>query len=178
MVLVLLVIFPGVIPFVPLVLPAPQYGCRWIYICIAIIIQLIFCFFDLTWGNLDVLLFMVIGISLLYYSVIIKSNKILASVGAIFCICFLFLLGQQLYLYNRFFVNDICFNFERYCGASCYKDYSEVSCKTKQWKTDVFHGSPGSYYLFDIDNSNVYVIFGDANENAKYLLIDGGMKKQ
>lgn len=121
---------------------------------------------------------MVIDISLLYNSVIIKSNKVLASIGAIFCMSFLFLLGRQLYLHNRFFVNDICFNYEQYCGASCYKDYSEVSCKTKQWKADVFHGSPGSHYLFDTDNGNAYVIFGDANENAKYLLIDGKMKRQ
>lgn len=178
MIPIFLIMLPGVLPFIPLLLPAPRYGLRWMYVCIGIIIQVVFYFFDLLWGNLDSLLLAVFGISLLYYSLLVRNCKVLASLAIIACMCFLWLLGQQLYLYNKLIMSDVCFRFEEYCGSSCYKDYNETSCKTQRWKTKVFHGSPGSHYSFDITDGNIYVIFGDANSSVKYLLTDYGLEKQ
>lgn len=178
MILIYLIILPGVLPFIPLLLPAPRHGFRWIFICIGIIIQVAFYFFDLLWGNLDSFLLAVFGISLLYYSLLVRSCKALASLAIITCVYFLWLLGQQLYLYNKFIASNVCFSYEEYCGSSCYKDYTKISCKTQQWQMDVFHGSPGSHYSFDITDDNVYVIFGDSSYSIKYLLTDEGLERQ
>ena len=145
-ILAALIIIPGILPVVPLLLPAPKYGWRLIYICFAIMIQLVFISFDLLRGNIYPLFFVVIGVSLLYFVILIKNNTISYFLGVIVCMCLFYPLGKQLYLYNAFSMRDICFNHEEYCGSSCYKDYSVISCKNSKWKMDVFHGSPGSHY--------------------------------
>lgn len=175
-ILAALIIIPGILPVVPLLLPAPKYGWRLIYICFAIMIQLVFISFDLLRGNIYPLFFVVIGVSLLYFVIFIKNNTISYFLGVIVCMCLFYPLGKQLYLYNAFSMRDICFNHEEYCGSSCYKDYSVISCKTSKWKMDVFHGSPGSHYYFDSVDGNIYVNFGDANSSAEYLLLNGKLK--
>lgn len=56
-ILAALIIIPGILPVVPLLLPAPKYGWRLIYICFAIMIQLVFISFDLLRGNIYPLFF-------------------------------------------------------------------------------------------------------------------------
>lgn len=175
-ILTALIIAPGILPIVPLLLPAPKYGWRSIYICFAIIIQLAFISFDLLRGNIHSLFLVVIGVSLLYFIIFIKNNTALYFLGVVICMCLFYPLGKQLYLYNAFSIRDICFSHEEYCGSSCYKDYSAISCKTLKWKMDVFHGSPGGYYYFDIVDGNIHVNFGDANSSAEYLLLNGEIK--
>ncbi|MES0253285.1 hypothetical protein KDV85_23770, partial [Citrobacter freundii] len=75
-ILAALIIIPGILPVVPLLLPAPKYGWRLIYICFAIMIQLVFISFDLLRGNIYPLFFVVIGVSLLYFVILIKNNTI------------------------------------------------------------------------------------------------------
>jgi hypothetical protein len=99
-----LVMAPGILPFIPFFLSKPHYGYRWVYILLGIVIQVLFNFCDLLWGNIEVLLIGVVGISLFYYSFFVSVSR---SASVIYCVVifnflFIFLLAQQFYIYNEF----------------------------------------------------------------------------
>lgn len=171
---------PGILPFIPLILPRPHYGYRWIYILLGITIQFVFNYFDLLWGNLEILLIGSLGMSLIYCSFILNILAIrvaLFSCSVVISVLFIFLLMKQVYIYDKFQTNDICFIYEEYCGTTCYKDYNAISCKTREWQTDVFHGSPSSSYQFGIENKRMFVRFRDHNGESVFFLEKGKLKK-
>ena len=170
-----LVMAPGILPFIPFFLSKPHYGYRWVYILLGIVIQVLFNFCDLLWDNIEVLLIGVVGISLFYYSFFVSVSR---SASVIYCVVifnflFIFLLAQQFYIYNEFRSKNICFISEWYCGSECYKDYIQISCKTKEWQSEVFHGLPGSTYNFGMKDNNIFVKFEDHHKKRVFILKDG-----
>lgn len=174
------VMAPGIIPFIPLLLPRPKFLYRWVYVLFGVTVQIFLSKFDLMWGNLWVLLIGDIAISLLYYILLIHKRKsfFIITICVVSGSVFLFLFCQQVYIHTIFFASDICFNTEEYCGSSCYKDYNEVSCKTGRFKSELFHGNSGSYYRYGTEGVNENVIFYDDAENAKYILRKKGIERQ
>jgi hypothetical protein len=53
-----------------------------------------------------------------------------------------------------------------------------VSCKTQEWKKDVFHGSPGGQYRFDTIDGHASVIFEDYDNEAIFVLINGQIESK
>lgn len=170
--LINLTMAPGIIPFIPLLYPKPNFGGRLVYMVFGIFIQIFMIQFELMWGNLWVLLIGVVGISFMYYGLLVceKRNIYITYLGGIVLIVFLFHLSQQFYIYNKFLSEDICFNSEEYCGASCYKDYNEISCRNHVFRTNVFHGSPASYYRFSTDEGGIKAIFIDKHVKSEFIL--------
>jgi len=182
-ILVIMTFFPGILPFVPLILPNPKIGLRWMYIFFAVTFQFFFSRFDLMWGNISVMFTGSVGMSLLYYSLAVRSVKcnflmICSCFVCFVCFLFLFLLCRQVYLYNDFLKKGVCFNYEEYCGSSCYKDYNKVSCDTNQWQADVFHGAVGSSYRFITHSGYKAVIFKDNNKKVELFLTNEGLERK
>lgn len=170
---------PGILPFIPLLLSSPHYGYRWVYILLGIVIQILFSFFDLLWGNIEVLFIGALGMSLFYYSFIVNISKSASVIycGVILSFLFIFLLTQQFYIYNEFRSKNICFISEWYCGSECYKDYIQISCKTKEWQLDVFHGLPGSTYNFGVKDNDIFVKFKDYHKERVFFLKEGRLEE-